>query len=356
VTAIAYDVISEYVSMASTLTREPLHRHRLGVSRRSTTAGPCSPSRMASRVRPISRQGIDHTTRFRELAAALAGAWTPACSNAIASRNCSSGGATLCRLKKTRRRVLQRVDHPRAAFAGCRSSTAVSVPAAGVASIPRTATAAGRVSEAARVSEIEKLRKPYSCLRAPRSIRWPSRSPTRCSGPTHPHDADLNRQTVELVKPFIDWKHRMGEAQAKGKLRSLVWHDFFEHTARSKQNASPADSAVFYWPRRTGQGGGRGFLGEDHGGSFRVHRAPARSSGEGVDRPTRKSAELFAKLRADKPEGKTKALAEGQAMVAFKTTATKGIEEGKIKSIIHPTLADRVRREAVKFVDELKRA
>ena len=71
---------------------------------------------------------------------------------------------------------------------------------------------------------------------------------------------------------------------------------------------------------------------------------------------SRKSAELFAKLRADKPEGKTKALAEGQAMVAFKTTATKGIEEGKIKSIIHPTLADRVRREAVKFVDELKRA
>jgi hypothetical protein len=26
-------------------------------------------------------------------------------------------------------------------------------------------------------------------------------------------------------------------------------------------------------------------------------------------------------------------------MVAFKTTATKGIEEGMIKSIIHPTLA-----------------
>ena len=42
-------------------------------------------------------------------------------------------------------------------------------------------------------------------------------------------------------------------------------------------------------------------------------------------------------------------------MVAFKTTATKGIEEGKIKSIIHPTLADHARREAVKFVDELKR-
>ena len=69
---------------------------------------------------------------------------------------------------------------------------------------------------------------------------------------------------------------------------------------------------------------------------------------------SRKSADLFQKLRASQG-GKVKALAEGQAMVAFKTTATKGIEEGKIKSIIHPTLADHVRREAVKFVDELKR-
>jgi hypothetical protein len=70
---------------------------------------------------------------------------------------------------------------------------------------------------------------------------------------------------------------------------------------------------------------------------------------------SRKSADLFGKLQ-NTPDTKVKALAEGQAMVAFKTAATKGIEEGKIKSIIHPTLADHVRREAVKFVDELKRA
>lgn len=55
------------------------------------------------------------------------------------------------------------------------------------------------------------------------------------------------------------------------------------------------------------------------------------------------------------PDAKPKALVEGQAMVAFKTTATKAIEEGKIKSIIDPTSADHVRRDAVRFVDE-KRA
>ncbi|MGI8918156.1 MAG: DUF2935 domain-containing protein [Pyrinomonadaceae bacterium] len=43
-------------------------------------------------------------------------------------------------------------------------------------------------------------------------------------------------------------------------------------------------------------------------------------------------------------------------IIDFKTAAEKGIQTGKIKSIIHPALADHVRREAIKFADELKRA
>jgi hypothetical protein len=39
----------------------------------------------------------------------------------------------------------------------------------------------------------------------------------------------------------------------------------------------------------------------------------------------------------------------------FKIVGEKGIKAGKIKSIIHPSLASHVRREAVRFVDELKR-
>ncbi|HYE90686.1 MAG TPA: hypothetical protein VEA38_06700, partial [Terriglobales bacterium] len=61
----------------------------------------------------------------------------------------------------TRRRVLTAGGLTLvAAFTGCRSTTAVSVPASGVAASPRTAAAAARVSEAARVTEIDKLRKP----------------------------------------------------------------------------------------------------------------------------------------------------------------------------------------------------
>jgi hypothetical protein len=43
-------------------------------------------------------------------------------------------------------------------------------------------------------------------------------------------------------------------------------------------------------------------------------------------------------------------------IIDFKTAAEKGIQTGKIRSIIHPTLADHVRREALKAADELKRA
>ena len=43
-------------------------------------------------------------------------------------------------------------------------------------------------------------------------------------------------------------------------------------------------------------------------------------------------------------------------IVDFKTAAEKGIVTGKIRSIIHPTLADHVRREALKAADDLKRA
>ena len=49
-------------------------------------------------------------------------------------------------------------------------------------------------------------------------------------------------------------------------------------------------------------------------------------------------------------------LSAAETILDFKTKAARGIEAGRIKSIIDPRLADHVRREALKFVDELKRA
>jgi hypothetical protein len=64
----------------------------------------------------------------------------------------------------------------------------------------------------------------------------------------------------------------------------------------------------------------------------------------------------FRNLRAQKPSSKDPVEKAVNDIIDFKTAAGKGIQTGKIKSIIHPALADHVRREAVKFADELKRA
>jgi hypothetical protein len=70
----------------------------------------------------------------------------------------------------------------------------------------------------------------------------------------------------------------------------------------------------------------------------RLHRAfenPAALRGDGRADPVMKAAE---------------------EVLDFKTVGEKGISSGVIKSIIRPELAAHVRREAVRFIDELKRA
>jgi len=164
----------------------------------------------------------------------------------------------------------------------------------------------------------------------------------------------LNQATIDLARPFIDWKRRMQDAQSTGNLRSLVWPLFFEHTAREVErfvarlagyNAGRVEydrtEVVDFWAQ----------IMEEHS-EFIAHLLDPKE--KTLIKAADKSADLFRGLRRD-PDAKMKAAAEAHAIVAFKTTAEKGIREGAIKSIIDPALADHVRREAVKFKDELQR-
>ena len=40
----------------------------------------------------------------------------------------------------------------------------------------------------------------------------------------------FTNNVVEQIKPFTEYKARLGDAQRSGKLRSLVWPLFFDHT------------------------------------------------------------------------------------------------------------------------------
>ena len=183
--------------------------------------------------------------------------------------------------------------------------------------------------------------------------------------------ADVN----EEIKPFIVYKARLGEAQSTGNLRSLVWPLFFDHTRNEAER----------WERRLNDlaGGESEFdrtevvrfwtnIMDEHA-RFVAHLLDPNEfelieksfSTATVFRDLGGAGGAVAAL-ADEPGTVLDSLAKNpeldavmsaaQTILDFKTQAVRDIEAGRIKSIIEPRLADHVRREALKFLNELKRA
>lgn len=57
--------------------------------------------------------------------------------------------------------------------------------------------------------------------------------------------AAFNRENIELLKPYSDWQRKLSNEQASGKLRSLVWSTFFDHTATEADHLVEKTGAVF---------------------------------------------------------------------------------------------------------------
>jgi hypothetical protein len=165
----------------------------------------------------------------------------------------------------------------------------------------------------------------------------------------------FNRATVEMTKRLVDFKREMQAEQESGRMRSLVWPLFFDHTARegerfvrrldqlSKGDAGlDAAEVVEFWAR----------IMDEHA-EFIAHLLDPQE--DALIEKALNSSAAFRELR-EKRGSKAEADALAKGIIDFKTAAGKGITAGQIKSIIPPALADHVRREAVKFEDELKRA
>ena len=181
---------------------------------------------------------------------------------------------------------------------------------------------------------------------------------------------------LEEIKPFVDYKARLSEAQAQGRLRSLVWPLFFDHTRHEAER----------WTRRLEQvAGGESEYDKKEVGHFwtEIMDEHARFVAHLLDPDEfelidtcMKTSRVFADLHQG-PGGAVSALLDepgtvvgslienpetsailsaAETILDFKTKAARDIEASRIKSIIDPRLADHVRREALKFVDELKRA
>lgn len=182
---------------------------------------------------------------------------------------------------------------------------------------------------------------------------------------------------LEAIKPFIDYKARLGEAQTSGSLRSLVWPLFFDHTRHEAER----------WTRRLETlAGGESEFDRSEVSIFwtEIMDEHARFVAHLLDpdefeliETCMKTSRVFCDLHEGGAHGVVSALVDepgtvvnsliqnpetdailsaAQTILDFKTKAARDIEGGRIKSIIDPRLADHVRREALKFVDELKRA
>ncbi|MBD0372707.1 MAG: DUF2935 domain-containing protein [Pyrinomonadaceae bacterium] len=168
--------------------------------------------------------------------------------------------------------------------------------------------------------------------------------------------AAFNRSTVELVKPFVDFKRQMRDEQAAGKLKSLVWSTFFDHTAREAERFSKRldqfsrgdtstslSEAADFWTQIMGE----------HADFIAHLLDPVENT---LIQKAIQTSGAFKQMHSSSPASKNPLEKAVNDIIDFKTAAEKGINAGQIKSIIHPTLADHVRREALKAADELKRA
>ncbi len=168
----------------------------------------------------------------------------------------------------------------------------------------------------------------------------------------------FNNSTLGLTRRIIAYKREMEQAQTSGRYRTLVWPTFFDHTrgeaerfARRLEQLNRGNvgyqraEVVPFWSDKMAE----------HA-QFIAHLLDPEErllveAAEGTSR-TFRSLET----RPGRPGGPDPVMAAVEGIIDFKTAAERGIQTGQIRSIIHPALADHVRREAVRFQDELRRA
>lgn len=165
----------------------------------------------------------------------------------------------------------------------------------------------------------------------------------------------FNQASIDLAKRFSDYKKTIRDQQNEGKLHTLVWPLFFTHTAReadrfatrlgmySRRNIEfERAEVVDFWSKTM----------SEHS-AFIAHLLDPQERLL-FDQAT-KLEKAFANPASLNRVGGDPVMDAAKEILDFKTVGEKGIRSGVIKSIIRPELAAHVRREAVRFIDELKR-
>ena len=168
--------------------------------------------------------------------------------------------------------------------------------------------------------------------------------------------AAFNRANIEMLRPYSDWQRRLSEEQASGKLMSLVWSTFFDHTALETEHLCTRLEQFARGDTSTGLKETASFWTQIMGehSDFIAHLLDPQE--RDLIMKAMHASDTFHQMHNNPPSSKNPLESVVDDIIDFKTAAEKGIVTGTIKSIIHPTLADHVRREAIKAADDLKRA
>jgi len=172
--------------------------------------------------------------------------------------------------------------------------------------------------------------------------------------------ADFNRKSLEDGKRFIEWKLRMRDQQASGKIHSLVWPSFFQAASHE------AHSFVLRLTRLN-----RGeppilrreiadlWLGDagDHAAMLAHFLDPGETR---LIHDAMDAAKKFQSVRAREAVSPTGAAPDDPVQRAaeerheMEAAIQQAVAEKRVHSIIHPLMADHMVREGMRFLEDLK--
>jgi hypothetical protein len=164
--------------------------------------------------------------------------------------------------------------------------------------------------------------------------------------------AKINAQTIDLLEPYIGFKQQLLAMQDNGQIFSFVYPSFatevldealhFASTLRQLSSNGNRDlgELVPFWANNM----------EAHS---RMTAHLLDPSEEQLIQQAVTSANQWATMKSAPPDFGTIGAAL-DVIISFKQNLQEGIKSGAINSIIHPTLADHLRREAVKARDEVR--
>jgi len=171
----------------------------------------------------------------------------------------------------------------------------------------------------------------------------------------------FGREYLEPAKAFAEWKLRMRGEQASGRMHSLVWPSFFdaaahEATASIRRLEALSEGRLPYSVQETAE---LWVADASAHASLTSHLADPgerRLTMMGTEAAKRFSETLAAILASAPAEAKAKTAEAARERAEMETAILDGVEQGRINSIISPLMAAHMRREGLRFLEEVARA